>query len=186
LMLWSRPERAQPPIVSFRKWTLTASSSSDASARVIQSAEPAIGQSVPLEEPEVPDEDPEDEDDPAEDDEPEDPDPLCEDDPEDDAPAGDPESFDPPLESAPFVPFAPAPSVPSEPPRAVSPEDEPSWSAPPLSEELRPAADESPPAAAFAAAFVIAALAVLRSFFAQPEPLNTKFGAAIALRNAWA
>lgn len=56
------------------------------------------------------------------------------------------------------------------------PDDDPS-----LDEPL----DESaPPAAAFAAAFV--AVVAPRSFLAQPEPLNTIVGAAIALRSAWA
>jgi hypothetical protein len=44
-MLWSRPSRAQPPIVEVVKWTLAAARMACASVRVIQSAAEGIGQS---------------------------------------------------------------------------------------------------------------------------------------------
>jgi|SRR5688572_7048468 len=44
-MLWSRPSRAQPPIVDVVKWTFAAARTACASDRVIQSAADGIGQS---------------------------------------------------------------------------------------------------------------------------------------------
>src|SRR5688500_11050753 len=44
-MLWSRPSRAQPPIVEVVKWTFAAARTACASDRVIQSAAEGIGQS---------------------------------------------------------------------------------------------------------------------------------------------
>ena len=52
-MLCNRPERAQPPIVDGRKWTLAAARISAASARVIQSVGAAIGQSEVFDAPDV-------------------------------------------------------------------------------------------------------------------------------------
>ncbi len=52
-MLCSLPERAQPPIVDGRKWMLVAARISAASARVIQSFEAAIGQSVVFDAPDT-------------------------------------------------------------------------------------------------------------------------------------
>src|SRR3954463_2974025 len=78
LMLESLPTRAQPPIVWGRKWTFADARSSDASCRLIQSADDGIlGQSPPEDEEDDPspeedepspdeDED-EDEDDPSRD-----------------------------------------------------------------------------------------------------------------------
>jgi hypothetical protein len=163
---------------------------------VIQSPDPAIGQSCPDEEPEddEPDDDepddepPEPDDEPPEpDDEPPEPDEPPDDEPPDEPPEPDDEPPDEPPEPDEPLELAFA-SDPLAPPDAFSAADEPSRpEPPPVSVEPLPDPDESPPpAAAFAAAFVIAALAVPRSFFAQPVPLNTKFGAAIALRSAWA
>jgi hypothetical protein len=47
-MLWSRPTRAQPPIVDVVKWTFAAARMACASDRVIQSAADGIGQSEVL------------------------------------------------------------------------------------------------------------------------------------------
>ena len=47
-MLWSRPTRAQPPIVEVVKWTFAAARMACASDRVIQSAAEGIGQSAVL------------------------------------------------------------------------------------------------------------------------------------------
>lgn len=52
-MLCNRPERAQPPMVDARKWTLAAARISAASARVIQSVGAAIGQSEVVDAPDV-------------------------------------------------------------------------------------------------------------------------------------
>src|SRR3954471_2981660 len=65
LMLESLPTRAQPPIVWGRKWTFADARSSDASCRLIQSADDGIlGQSPPEDEEDDPSPD-EDEDDPS-------------------------------------------------------------------------------------------------------------------------
>jgi hypothetical protein len=164
-MLDSRPDRAHAPIVSGRNLTLAAARMSAASPSVIQSAAAGTGQpslrlddrdSDELDEPEEPDE-PLEPEEPLELEEPPEPD-------EPDEPEAPEDSDEPEEPDAPD--FDPLDSPDPEPP-SDDPFDPPSL-------------PESPDLAPAAAARV--ALALPRSFLAQPEPLKWIVGAANCLR----